>query len=82
MCPQRFVPKDYDSKKLAVLQEVFDSGWGLLRLRYPNLKTAQEDKLKAALAKAIVDLAVAGVTDKHELFQSSIKSVLAALKED
>jgi hypothetical protein len=79
--PQRFVPRDYDAKKLAVLQEVFDSGWGLLRLRYPNRTTAHQEELKAILAKAIVDHSVAGVTDKRELFRLSLRSVLQVLKE-
>jgi hypothetical protein len=77
MCPQRFVPKDYDARKLAILQDTFDETWQLLKLRFPVRSKEDDERYRAVLAKVIADMAQRGIADPRELFQGSIKAVLA-----
>jgi hypothetical protein len=81
MSPHRFAPKSYDAAKLAQLQAAFDQAWEMLALRFPNSTEAEEDEIKAVLAKAIVELSLEGVFEPAELFRRSLKNVLATVNE-
>ena len=69
MSPQKFLPASYDTNRLAALQDVYDTAWGLLRLQYPDRTRAEEEELQAHLARSIAALAEAGITDQAELFR-------------
>ena len=70
--PQRFVPADYDTDKLRVLQQVFDQAWARVAHLYPSESV---EEARTTLAKAVVTAASEGISDNDQLRDRALQAL-------
>lgn len=68
MCPFLEAPEGFSPELLEMLDRAFTAAWHDLQMRNgPSTTTANEELMRAAIAKAVMDLAATGVREPERL---------------